>query len=197
MIIFLSFFQNISSLKETNDLIVNDNFWRDTNGNFIFSQGGGVFKFGDTFYWYGVHYKGAEAYAYSPGQRNSDTSFVSITCYSSKDLVNWKFENDVLTPKSKGWVQAGWVGRMGVAYCPKTKLYVLVTQHDDNVLFATSSTPNGNFEVKNRQHQIQNVDNIRVSLGWYLIFFVISLSLSSLIALVIRTRYLRFIKGQF
>ena len=47
------------------------------------------------------------------------------------------------------------------------------------------------------QHQIQNVDNIRVSLGWYLIFFVISLSLSSLIALLIRTRYLRFIKGQF
>ena len=59
--------------------------------------------------------------------------------------------------KSKGWVQAGWVGRMGVAYYPKTKLYVLVTQYDDNVLFATSPTPNGNFEVKNRQHQIQNV----------------------------------------
>ena len=159
IVIFYSSLPNISSLQlqQSNDLIVNDRFWKDTNGNFIYSQGGGVFKFGDTYYWYGVHYKGAETYAQKPDGKNSDTSFVSITCYSSKDLVNWKFENDVLTPNSKGWIEAGWVGRMGVAYCPKTKLYVLVTQHDDNVLFATCDTPNGNFEVKNRQHQIENV----------------------------------------
>ena len=155
--IFFSSLPNIHSLKAENDLIVNDVFWKDTSGNFIYSQGGGVFKFGDTYYWYGVHYKGAETYAASPGGKNSDTSFVSISCYSSKDLVNWKFENDVLTPKSKGWIQAGWVGRMGVAYCKNTKQYVLLTQHDDNVLFATCDTPNGNFEVKNRQHQIENV----------------------------------------
>ena len=151
------FFTNLASmnlLEAPSDLIVNDVFWKDTSGKNIYSQGGGVFKFGDTYYWYGVHYKGAETYAESPGKRNSDTSFVSITCYSSKDLVNWKFENDVLTQKSPGWINAGWVGRMGVAYCPKTKLYVLLTQHDDNVLFATCSTPTGNFEVKNRQHQI-------------------------------------------
>ena len=159
IILFFSSFQSISllQLQASEDLIVNDNFWKDTSGNFIYSQGGGVFKFGDTYYWYGVHYKGAETYAQNPSGKNSDTSFVSITCYSSKDLVNWKFENDVLTPKSKGWINAGWVGRMGVAYCPKTKLYVIITQHDDNVLFATSPTPNGDFEVKNRQHQIENV----------------------------------------
>ena len=113
------FFTNLTSmnlLEAPNDLIVNDVFWKDTSGKNIYSQGGGVFKFGDTFYWYGVHYKGAETYAESPNKRNSDTSFVSITCYSSKDLVNWKFENDVLTQKSPGWINAGWVGRMGVAY---------------------------------------------------------------------------------
>ena len=74
-----------------------------------------------------------------------------------KDLVNWKFENDVLTPNSKGWVEAEWVGRMGVAFCPKSKQYILVTQHNDSVLFASCSTPSGNFEVKNIQDQIQNV----------------------------------------
>ena len=157
IILFYSSLPCLSCLQDSNDLIVNDNFWKDTNGNFIYSQGGGVFKFGDTYYWYGVHYKGAETYAQSPTGKNSDTSFVSITCYSSKDLVNWKFENDVLTPNSKGWINAGWVGRMGVAYCKNTKKYVLLTQHDDNVLFATCDTPSGNFEVKNRQNQIQNV----------------------------------------
>ena len=38
--------------------IINDCFWKDTSGNFIYSQGGGIFKFGDTYYWCGVHYSG-------------------------------------------------------------------------------------------------------------------------------------------
>ena len=139
------------------DLIVNDCFWKDTKGNNIYSQGGGVFKFGDTYYWYGVHYKGAETYAAKPTGKNSETEFVSVSCYSSKDLVNWKFENDVLTPKSKGWNWAYWVGRLGVAYCPKSKQYVLVTQYNESVLFASCSSPTGNFEVKNVQDQIPNV----------------------------------------
>ena len=103
--ILFTCFSSIISLQadSATDLIVNDVFWKDTSGKNIYSQGGGVFKFGDTYYWYGVHYKGAETYAQRPGGKNSDTSFVSITCYSSKDLVNWKFENDVLTPNSKGW----------------------------------------------------------------------------------------------
>ena len=139
------------------DLIVNDCFWKDTSGNNIYSQGGGVFKFGDTYYWYGVHYKGAETYAANPTKKNGDTGFVSVTCYSSKDLVNWKFENNILTPRSKGFGSCYWAGRLGVAYCPKSKQYVLVMQYNESVLFASASTPTGNFEVKNIQDQIQNV----------------------------------------
>ena len=121
--ILFTCFSSISSLQadSAKDLIVNDIFWKDTNGKNIYSQGGGVFKFGDTYYWYGVHYKGAETYAEKPTKNNNDYTFVSVTCYSSKDLVNWKFENDVLTPKSKGWQYAYWVGRLGVDYCPTSK----------------------------------------------------------------------------
>ena len=85
-------------------MIINDNFWKDIDGNYIYSQGGGIFKFEDSYYLYGVHYKGAEAYATNPTQKNDDIAFVSISFDSSKDLINWKFENDVLTPKSKGLV---------------------------------------------------------------------------------------------
>ncbi|MCM1530282.1 MAG: family 43 glycosylhydrolase [Alistipes sp.] len=140
-----------------NTTIVNDTFWKDTNGNNIYSQGGGIFKFGDTYYWYGVHYKGAETYAASPSKKNDDTGFVSVTCYSSKDLVNWKFENDVLTTNSKGMNWCYWFGRLGVAYCKKTKQYVLIAQHNEDVMFAQCSTPTGNFEVKNYQNQIDGV----------------------------------------
>ena len=65
--------------KAASNTIVNDTFWKDTSGKYIYSQGGGVFKFGDTYYWYGVHYKGAETYAANPSKKNSDTGFVSVT----------------------------------------------------------------------------------------------------------------------
>lgn len=140
-----------------NTTIYNDTFWKDTSGTNIYSQGGGVFKFGDTYYWYGVHYNGADTYAANPTKKVDDTSFKSVACYSSKDLVNWKFENDVLTTNTKDFPWAYWVGRMGVAYCPKSKKYVLVTQHNDSILFASCDTPTGNFKVENVQDNITNV----------------------------------------
>ena len=73
-------------------VIVNDTFWKDTQGNFIYSQGGGVLQVGDTYYWYGAYYGGAATYAASPKGKNSDTSIKGITAYSSTDLVNWKLE---------------------------------------------------------------------------------------------------------
>ena len=69
--ILLSCINSINTLSSSsNDLIVNDIFWKDTNGNNIYSQGGGIFKFGDTYYWYGVHYQGADTYAANPSKKN-------------------------------------------------------------------------------------------------------------------------------
>jgi len=149
-----------SAVENTNDLIRNNMFWKDTSGKFIYSQGGGVFKFGNTFYWYGVHYKGAETYANNPGKRNSDTQFISVTCYSSTDLVHWKFENDVLTPRTPNFGNATWFGRMGVAYCKNTRRYVLVAQYNDSIMFASCDKPNGNFKVERIQDQITNIINL-------------------------------------
>ena len=76
----------------------NDVFWKDTSGNPIYSQGGGVLKVGDTYYWYGAKYNGAVTYYNNPAAgKNSDTSFNAITAYSSTDLVHWKFEGNVMT----------------------------------------------------------------------------------------------------
>ena len=77
--------------------IQNDVFWKDLSGKPIYSQGGGVLKVKDTYYWYGAHYKEAESYFSNPAKHLSATTFSSVTCYSSDDLVNWKFEGDVFT----------------------------------------------------------------------------------------------------
>ncbi|HNY32611.1 MAG TPA: family 43 glycosylhydrolase [Fibrobacteria bacterium] len=142
----------------------NDRFWMDTSGKPIYSQGGGVYKFGDTWYWYGVHYAGAETYAASPGKPNSDTRFVSVTCYSSKDLVDWKFEGDVLDSNATGMSGTIWFGRMGVAYNKNTGKYVMLGQDSgaaagSGELFATSSSPTGKFVVDHVQATLPNVVN--------------------------------------
>lgn len=132
----------------TAQTIVNDRFWKDTDGNFIYSQGGGVIQVDDTFYWYGVKYNGAVTYAANPSKKNDDTGFAGVTCYSSKDLVNWKFEGIVLKPDQIG---GGWFGRIGVVYNAKTKKYVLAGQGSSpswefGEYFATSDSPKGPFK---------------------------------------------------
>jgi hypothetical protein len=141
--------------------IENDTFWMDTDGNSMFTQGGGVLQVGGTYYWYGVEYGGAATYEASPRKDNSDTSFVAVPCYSSTDLVHWKLEGNALTSASIG--ATGWVGRVGAAYNATTKKYVLVMQYTGNngtgELFATSPTPNGAFAFDNVQPTIANVVN--------------------------------------
>ena len=146
--------------------ITNNTFWNDTTGNPIYSQGGGVFKFGDTYYWYGVHYTGAELYRANPTKKyDGNVSFVSIPVYSSKDLVNWKFENRVATRSTKiqngGTLgQAGWVGRLGVAYNENTGKYVLAVQAyvggGHGVLLLQGDSPTDSFDYGYFQPQVVN-----------------------------------------
>jgi hypothetical protein len=148
----------------TGTLIQNDVFWKDTSGNPIYSQGGGVLKVGDTYYWYGVKYNGAPSYVTSLHE-NSDTSFNAVTVYSSSDLATWKFENEVLSADASGTEIAGssWIGRLGVAYNANTRKFVLVSQYQGSAgtgeLFATSDTPTGTFTFDHLQAAVTNVAN--------------------------------------
>lgn len=133
--------------------ITNDVFWYTTKGSPIYSQGGGIFRFPDPatgvehYYWYGVHYGGAETYLASPTGKSSNTGFVSVTCYKSDDLLNWTFVSDVMTSSSLGG--AYWLGRLGVAYVADAKKYALVVQYNSTVLIATCDTPTGLFKWHN------------------------------------------------
>ena len=145
-------------------VITNDAFLLDTSGNPIYAQGGGVFKFNGLYYWYGLKYNGAPTYYSNPSAgKNSDSSFNAFTCYSSTNLVNWKFENTVMTSASPGMSGTSWVGRMGVAYNTNTQQYVLLSQYQGpsgaGELFATCSTPTGNFVFDHVQTNLPVVNN--------------------------------------
>jgi glycosyl hydrolase family 43 len=148
-------------------VIRNDVFWKDTAGNNIYSQGGGVLAVGRTYYWYGVNYAGAASYAANPTNQNSNTTFVAVTAYSSTDLATWKFEGNALTYASMAakltMTSSTWIGRVGAAYNAVTKKYVIVGQYlgtpDTQQFFASSDTPNGPFSVDGTQAVISNVTN--------------------------------------
>jgi hypothetical protein len=92
---------------------------------------------------------------------------VSIPVYSSKDLVNWKFENRVAT-RSTGVGNganlggAGWVGRLGVSYNENTGKYVLAVQMwhtgrgGHGVLLLQGDSPTDTFDYGYFQTQVVN-----------------------------------------
>ena len=123
--------------------------WQDVDGNDIQAHGGCIIEFEGTYYWYGEH-KGQDN---CPGKCRVDV--IGVSCYSSKDLVNWKYEglalsasddeNSILHPKNV-------LERPKVLYNEKTKKFVMWAHCDtpDYVFAGTgvavSDTPEGPFE---------------------------------------------------
>jgi sucrose-6-phosphate hydrolase SacC (GH32 family) len=113
-----AFSQQLQAQTATQDAgqfttITNGNLWIDSEGNDVQAHGAGFLKVGDT--WYMI------------GEDRSSSWNPDVNMYSSKDLVNWKFErkiieNHVTHPDlgSKRMIE-----RPKLMYCAKTKQYVV------------------------------------------------------------------------
>lgn len=138
--------------------IKNDQFWNTKNDEPIYSQGGGIFKFNDPkdgvekYYWYGAFYMEAELYRNDPSITQLTDNFVAVTCYTSADLVNWKFENNVLDRNevNQHTDNTRWIGRLGVVYVKEFNQYAMFIQHNAGVLIALSDSPSGPFKWHQR-----------------------------------------------
>lgn len=143
--------------------IQNDCFWDTADGKPMYTQGGGIFRFPDpetgrlTYYWYGNHYREAELYRQDPRRKYNSNQFVSVSCYSSTDMVNWHEEADVLTAAEAngGRRFGGWLGRLGVGYLKSIGKYVLLMQQNNSVLVCTSDSPKGPFRKYHNYNMTQ------------------------------------------
>lgn len=63
--------------------LVNGAVWKDTDGVMINAHGGALMQDGETWYWYGEHKTAG-------GEGNK--AWVGVSCYSSKNLLDWKNE---------------------------------------------------------------------------------------------------------
>lgn len=115
--------------------------WLDTRGIEIQAHGGGILHVGHEYYWFGEDRSPGN----NPGRRY-------VSCYSSTDLMHWKFRNQVLKLADPEHLGPKWVlERPKVFYNAKTKRFVLYAHLDDasyklaRVAIAVSDTVDGDY----------------------------------------------------
>ncbi|WP_089830331.1 glycoside hydrolase family 43 protein [Chitinophaga filiformis] len=72
--------------------------WTDTDGNPINAHGGGMLYYAGTWYWYGEIKKGETWRVPGSNWENNRVNAGGVSCYSSKDLLHWKYESVALAP---------------------------------------------------------------------------------------------------
>lgn len=112
--------------------------WLDTAGKPINAHGGGLLFHDGVYYWYGEIKEGR---TYTAGQKKSDNTrvdVVGVSCYASKDLLNWKYEGNVLPAKPGTDLDPKCVlERPKVIYNAKTGKFVMWF-HADNANYAAA-----------------------------------------------------------
>jgi len=98
--------------------------WPDNEGKHINAHGGGIIFYNDTYYWFGE---------YRLPRSEKDRSRYGVSCYSSKDLLNWKNEglalkiiNDTASLLVPGCV----IERPKVIFNKKTGKFVMWFHHE-------------------------------------------------------------------
>jgi hypothetical protein len=143
LIFFLFFSQEGIKAQQKylqNSVIYNGIPWFDDRGEIINAHGACILE--------------EEGRYYLFGEYKSDTTnaFNGFSCYSSDDLVNWKFERIVLPVQKDGILGPNRVGeRVKVMKCPSTGEYVMYMHADDMeykdpyVGYATCKTIAGDY----------------------------------------------------
>ena len=86
----------VSMQAQKNTAFIPGQVWNDTDGNPINAHGGGLLYHNGTYYWYGEYKKGKTILPDWATWECYRTDVTGVGCYSSKDLLNWKFEGIVL-----------------------------------------------------------------------------------------------------
>ena len=137
--------------------------WLDTNNEKINAHGGGILYHEGIYYWYG-ECKSDSTYwnPNVPGWECYRTEAGGVNCYSSKDLLNWKYEGLVLQPEISDTQSdlhpSKVLERPKVIYNDKTKKFVMwlhVDSDDYNKAaagVAVSDSPTGVFTYLGSMH---------------------------------------------
>ena len=108
--------QNDFTLKGKDEMVP-AGVWNDVNGEYINAHGGGILLFDSKYYWFGEH-RPAKGFS----------TEVGVTCYSSTDLCNWRYEGVALSVSEEAGneIEKGCImERPKVIYNKRTKKFVM------------------------------------------------------------------------
>ena len=120
--------------------IINAEPRRDANGDILDAHDGSLEFFDGQFFLYGTHY----------GDTDGLTDTNRYVCYSSKDLVHWKFQGALLKD-----APARIYYRPYVKFNPATRKYVLWYNADNRYGVATADHPAGPFTIQNPDVEVK------------------------------------------
>lgn len=116
--------------------------WPDNRGQHIQAHGGGILKLGDTYYWFG-----------EDRSKSDDHHRRCVSCYSSTNLAQWTFRNQVVKLTDPEKLGRGWIlERPKVFYNAPTKKFVMYAHIDDgryqvaSVAVLTCDTVDGDYK---------------------------------------------------
>ncbi|WP_243348112.1 family 43 glycosylhydrolase [Parabacteroides sp. FAFU027] len=144
-ILFFSAFI-VCVFAQKREIIQPGEIWPDVDGNHIQAHGGGIIKIKKTYFWYGEQ-----------RSQGLDSKYRYVSCYSSEDLINWKFRGNVLKMLPPDSMASNWIlERPKVYYNQKTNKYVMYFHLDDakyrtaQVGIAVCNKPDGDFKYVRR-----------------------------------------------
>jgi hypothetical protein len=117
--------------------------WPDDRGQHVQAHGGGILKLGEVYYWFGE----------DRSQTNARTNRC-VACYSSTNLAQWTFRNQVVRLTDPENLGRGWVlERPKVFFNDKTKKFVMYAHIDGlggykfaSVAVLTCDTVDGDYQ---------------------------------------------------
>ena len=131
------------SAQNMEKVIRNGMPWFDDHGNIVNAHGACI-----------VEEKG-RYYLFGEWKSDESNAFPGFSCYSSDDLVNWKFERVVLTVQPDGILGPNRVGeRVKVMKCASTGEFIMFMHADDRgykdpyIGYATCKTINGVYQLQ-------------------------------------------------
>ncbi|MEK6780094.1 MAG: glycoside hydrolase family 43 protein [Bacteroidota bacterium] len=138
-----------------NSAIVPGEIWNDTDGNLINAHGGGMLFHDGKYYWYGEIKEGKTWLVPDQNWECYRVNAGGVSCYSSKNLQDWKYEGAALSPNLTDSANDLHISKVlerpKVIYNEKTKKFVMWLHVDtEDYLYshagvATSDKPEGPF----------------------------------------------------
>jgi hypothetical protein len=148
------FFSAFAQTK--NAAIFPGKIWKDVNGRPINAHGGGILYFNKRYYWFGEIKKGKTTRAADiTTWEDYRVSAGGVSCYSSNNLLHWKFEGVALAPNTKDSSSdlhiSKVIERPKVIYNKRTRKFVMwmhIDRYDysfSRAGVAVSNTPAGPY----------------------------------------------------